>query len=168
MMPIVPKTVTSNATAKGRFGKAHFAYDPNNNEYRCPAGQRLKWRYARVEQGLKVHRYWSSSCQQCAIKAKCTTDKQRKVTRWGHEDVLDAMQTRLGLAPDSMRIRRQTAGHPFGAIRLWMGYGHFLARTLKHVNTEMGLPVLAYNLKSGNENNGHQRAVGGRQGLEGS
>jgi transposase len=72
MMPIVPKTVTSNATAAGRFGKAHFIYDETNNEYRCPAGQSLTYRSSRIEDGLKVHRYWSSSCRQCAIKTKCT------------------------------------------------------------------------------------------------
>jgi hypothetical protein len=147
IIAIVPKTVTSNATAAGRFGKEHFVYDVKTNEYRCPAGQRLKWRYVRVERGMKLHRYWSSSCQQCALKAKCTPDKQRKVTRWEHEDVLDAMQTRLDLAPDSMRIRRQTVEHPYGTIKLWMGSAHFLMRTLKHVSTEMSLHVLAYNLK---------------------
>ncbi len=147
IIPIVPKTVTSNATAAGRFGKDHFIYDAKTNEYSCPAGQRLIWRFARVERGMNLHRYWSSSCQQCAIKAKCTTDKQRKVTRWEHEDVLDAMQTRLDLTPDSMRIRRQTVEHPYGTIKLWMGSAHFLMRTLKHVSTEMSLHVLAYNLK---------------------
>ncbi len=147
MVPIVPKTITSNATAEGRFGKAHFVYDAQTNEYRCPAGQSLKWRYARVEAGLKVHRYWSSSCQQCALKPKCTPDKQRKVSRWEHEDILDEMQTRLDLAPDSMRVRRQTVEHPYGTIKLWMGSAHFLMRTLKHVGTEMSLHVLAYNLK---------------------
>ncbi len=147
IIAIVPKTVTSNATAAGRFGKEHFVYDTKTNEYRCPAGQRLKWRYVRVERGMKLHRYWSSSCQQCALKTKCTPDKQRKVTRWEHEDVLDAMQTRLDLAPDSMRIRRQTVEHPYGTIKLWMGSAHFLMRTLTHVSTEMSLHVLAYNLK---------------------
>jgi transposase len=147
IIPIVPKTDTSTSTAAGRFGKSHFIYDAKTNEYSCPAGQRLIWRYTNVERGMNLHRYWSSSCQQCAIKAKCTTDKQRKVTRWQHEDVLDAMQTRLDLAPDSMRIRRQTVEHPYGTIKLWMGSAHFLMRTLKHVNTEMSLHVLAYNLK---------------------
>jgi len=94
-----------------------------------------------------VHRYWSSNCQRCAIKEKCTPSKQRRVTRWGREDVLESMQTRLDLAPDSMRIRRQTVEHPFGTIKLWMGSAHFLTRTLKKVSTEMSLHVLAYNLK---------------------
>ena len=94
-----------------------------------------------------MHRYWSSSCRQCAIKAKCTPSTERRVTRWEHEDALDAMQTRLDLTPDSMRIRRQTVEHPYGTIKLWMGSAHFLMKTLTHVSTEMCLHVLAYNLK---------------------
>jgi transposase len=57
------------------------------------------------------------------------------------------MQARLDLAPDSMRIRRQTVEHPYGTIKLWMGSAHFLMRALTHVSAEMSLHVLAYNLK---------------------
>ena len=96
---IVPKTETSNATAEGRFGKADFIYDPKTNEYRCPAGERLIWRFSRIENGLKLHRYWSSHCQGCTIKDKCTPSEQRRVSRWEHEAVLEAMQARLDQAP---------------------------------------------------------------------
>jgi transposase len=144
---IVPRIETSEATANGRFGKADFIYDAEANEYRCPAGQRLIWRYSTVERNLKVHRYWSSYCRQCAIKAQCTPGEQRRVTRWEHEDLLEAMQRRLDLAPDSMRIRRQTVEHPFGTLKAWMGSTHFLTKTLKNVSTEMSLHVLAYNMK---------------------
>ena len=54
--PVAPKTVTSNATAAGRFGKGHFLCDAKTNEYRCPAGQRLKWRCARVERVMTLRR----------------------------------------------------------------------------------------------------------------
>jgi len=144
---IVPKTVTSNATAEGRFGKADFIYDAPHNEYRCPAGQRLIWRFSRIEDGLNLHRYWSSHCPRCSIKEKCTPSDYRRVSRWEHEAVLESMQARLDHAPDSMRIRRQTVEHPFGTIKLWMGSAHFLTRTLERVSTEMSLHVLAYNLK---------------------
>ena len=69
------------------------------------------------------------------------------MTRWEREDVLESMQRRLDLAPDSMRIRRQTIEHPFGTIKLWMGSAQFLTTTLKKVSAEMSLHVLAYNLK---------------------
>ena len=94
-----------------------------------------------------INRYWSSACPQCAIKAQCTPSDYRRVSRWEHQAVLDAMERRLDMAPDSMRIRRQTVEHPFGTLKAWMGATHFLTRTLEKVKTEMSLQVLAYNLK---------------------
>jgi hypothetical protein len=104
----VAKTETSNATADGRFGRADFIYDAEHDEYRCPTGQALIWRFEAIEHGLKLHRYWSSSCKSCAMKEQCTPSAQRRVSRWEHEDILDAMQARLDHSPDIMRIRRQT------------------------------------------------------------
>jgi len=46
-----------------------------------------------------------------------------------------------------MRVRRSTTEHPFGTLKSWMGHTHFLTKTLPPVSTEMGLQVLAYNLK---------------------
>jgi hypothetical protein len=63
------------------------------------------------------------------------------------EAVLDDMQRRLDHQPEKMRLRRQTAEHPFGTIKFWMGSTHFLTKTLARVSTEMSLHVLAYNLK---------------------
>ena len=143
----VPKPVTSSATANGRFGKDDFIYNTQTNEYRCPAGQRLIWRFSTVERGLKISKYWSSNCQQCSLKADCTPGPQRRVARWEHEAVLDGMQARLDHAPEMMRIRRQTVEHPFGTIKAWMGATHFLTRTIERVSTEMSLHVLAYNMK---------------------
>ena len=143
----VPKTITSSATAHGRFSRDDFIYDPQANEFRCPAGERLIWRFSTVERGLKLSKYGSSNCQQCALKENCTPGPQRRVTRWEHETVLEAMQARLDRAPEMMRIRRQTVEHPFGTIKAWMGATHFLTKTIGHVSTEMSLHVLAYNMK---------------------
>lgn len=60
--------------------------------------------------------------------------------------MLDAMQQRLDRDAGKMRTRRCTVEHPFGALKSWMGYTHFLTRTLEHVSAEMSLHVLAYNL----------------------
>jgi len=144
---IVPKNLTSNASAEGRFGKADFIYDARANEYQCPAGERLIWRFTSKEKGLNLHRYWSSHCQQCELKSACTPSPQRRVTRWEHESVLEDMQERLERAPEAMRIRRQTVEHPFGTIKAWMGATHFLTKTKARVSTEMSLHVLAYNMK---------------------
>ena len=143
----VPKPETSDKRAKGLFGRKDFQYIPDKDEYRCPANEYLIWRYTTEENGLTVHRYWSSNCQACALKSKCTTGRERRVTRWEHETILEAMQERLDCDPEIMRVRRQTVEHPYGTLKLWMGSNHFLTRTLKQVSTEMSLHVLAYNLK---------------------
>src|SRR5499427_3259198 len=145
--PLVPKPLTSGAKAERRFGKQDFVYIPEDDVYRCPAGERLTWRFDRVEDGQLLRHYWTTACQGCAIKAQCTTGKERRIKRWEHESVIDAMQQRLDQAPDAMRIRRQTVEHPFGTLKAWMGATHFLTRGLKRVRTEMSLYVLAYNLK---------------------
>jgi transposase len=94
-----------------------------------------------------LRHYWTTKCQGCAVKADCTTGKERRIKRWEHEAVLDAMQQRLDQAPQAMAIRRQTVEHVFGTIKAWMGATHFLTRTLNRVRTEMSLQVLAYNMK---------------------
>jgi len=133
--------------AEGRFGKQDFVYVPEKNEYRCPAGQSLIYRYTNLEAGLTTHAHWTSHCQQCPIKAQCTNLSYRRVRRWEHEDVVDAMQRRLDREPERMRQRRQTVEHPFGTIKHWMGSTHFLTKTIGRVSTEMSLHVLAHNLK---------------------
>jgi len=143
----VPRPQTSNNQAKGLFGKRDFVYLSETDAYRCPAGQSLIWRFTTVEKGLTLHCYWSSTCKACPLKTQCTSSPQRRVKRWEHEAVIDAMQQRLDQDPDKMRIRRQTVEHPFGTLKAWMGSTHFLMRTLNHVSTEMSLHVLAYNLK---------------------
>ena len=145
--PFVPKPLTSGSKAEGRFGKQDFVYVAEDNTYRCPAGQRLTWRFASVEDGMTLHSYWTSACQECPLKAKCTTGKERRIKRWEHESVLETMQQRLDQAPEKMAVRRQTVEHPFGTIKAWMGATHFLTKTLGRVSTEMSLHVLAYNLK---------------------
>ena len=120
---------------------------PKDDVYICPAGERLIYRFTSEEKGLTLRRYWTSACQSCAIKDRCTTGKERRITRWEHEHVLEAVEQRLDENPDAMRVRRQTVEHPFGTIKSWMGATHFQTKTLKRVATEMALHVLAYNLK---------------------
>jgi len=143
----VPKTQTSNNQARGLFGKRDFIYHPDDNEYECPAGERLIYRFTRQEDGKIQHRYWSSACPSCRLKEKCTTGVYRRVKRWEHEAVMEAMEDRVDRKPDCMRIRGSTVEHPFGTIKSWLGPTHFLMRRLENVRTEMSLHVLSYNLK---------------------
>jgi transposase len=147
MRPFVPKPMTSNAKAEGRVSKSDFIYITRDNEYQCPAGQRLREHYTTVEDGLRIKVYWTNVCPACPLKPECTTGDQRRVRRWEHERVLEAMQQRLDRRPDAMTLRRRTVEHVFGTLKHWMGGTHFLMRRLKNVGTEMSLHVLAYNLK---------------------
>jgi transposase len=142
----MPKPMTSGAKSEGRFGKQDFAYLPEEDVYRCPAGERLKYYYTNLENGLKLRRYWTNACRPCALKSRCTTAVQRRITRWEHEHVLEAVQRRLDEDPQAMRRRRETVEHPFGTIKARMGATHFLMKTLPRVASEMALHVLAYNL----------------------
>ena len=145
--PMVPKPMTSNAKAEGRFNKTDFIYIAKDDEYQCPAGQRAIRRFTTVEHGMTIHKYWTSACPRCPIKTQCTTSSYRRITRWEHEAVLEAMQRRLDRKPETMTLRRRTIEHVFGTLKHWMGSTHFLMRGLQHVGTEMSLQVLAYNLK---------------------
>jgi transposase len=145
--PLVPKPLTSNAKAEGRFDKRDFIFNKGRDEYRCPAGQRAIWRMSTVEKGMTLHTYWSSACPRCPMKGACTTGDYRRIKRWEHEAVLERMQARLDRMPQAGRLRRQTVEHTFGTLKSWMGATHFLTKTLPKVRTEMSLQVLAYNLK---------------------
>ena len=143
----LPKPMTSNSKAEGRFGKQDFRYVAEEDIYICPAGEKLAYHYTTEENGLVLRRYWTNACHSCAIKHRCTTAKERRITRWEHEHILEAVQRRLDEHPEKMRQRRETVEHPFGTIKSWMGSTHFQMKTLKHVGTEMALHVLAYNMK---------------------
>ena len=144
---LVPKPLTSNNRAAGLFDKRDFVYLEAEDAFRCPAGERAIHRFTTVENGQTIHKYWSSACPRCLLKAQCTTGKYRRIARWEHEAVLDRMQGRLDQKPDAARQRRQTVEHPFATLKAWMGATHFLTKTLARVKTEMSLHVLAYNLK---------------------
>jgi transposase len=132
----LPKPLTSGAKADGRFGKQDFAYLPEKDAYRCPAGQILPYHYSNVEDGKELRRYWSTAaCQGCTIKS-----------RWVHEHLLEEVQRRLDANPGAMRTRRETVEHPFGTIKARMGATHFLMKGLPNVAAEMALHVLAYNM----------------------
>jgi transposase len=142
----LPKPMTSGAKADGRFGKQDFVYLATEDVYRCPAGEKLSYRYTNEEAGKTLRRYWTTACPHCPLKSECTTGPERRITRWEHEHLLEAVQKRLDENPQAMRQRRETVEHPFGTLKMRMGATHFLMKRLPKVATEMALHVLAYNL----------------------
>jgi hypothetical protein len=99
----LPKPMTSGLLAKGRFGKQDFVYVAADDDYLCPADEQLTYHYTNEEEGKTLRRYWTTACQACALKSKCTTGKERRISRWEHEAVLEAVQARLDRNPAKMR-----------------------------------------------------------------
>ena len=143
----LPKPMKSGAGLDGRYGKQDFVYLSDEDAYRCPAGETLTHRWTTHDKCHVLRKYATPACRDCPLKSQCTTSKERVISRWEHEAVMEKVQSRLDHNPDAMRVRRSTAEHPFGTMKCWMGATHFLTMTLPKVATEMALTVLAYNMK---------------------
>jgi hypothetical protein len=159
----LPKPITSGLNGKGRFGKQDFVYVAAGDVYLCPAGEQLIYHYTNEEDGKTLRRrYWINACQGCTLKGKCTTGKERRISRWEHEAVLEAVQARLDRNPAKMRLRRQTVEHPFGTIKSWMGSTHFQMKTRRYRNgaTRAGLKH-----QKGNQHSGRWRTDGSDPGI---
>jgi transposase len=147
IQPLVPKVDTSESKARGRYAKSDFDYDAKRDVYRCPAGEKLTYRFDSEEKGKTLRVYMTYQCRSCPLKNKCTKGNARRIKRWEQENVLEAAAAELAKNPDAMRLRKQLVEHPYGTIKHWMGSTHFLMKRLENVQTEMSLHVLAYNMK---------------------
>ena len=146
--PFIPKADTSANTARGLYGKSQFKYDAVKNEYACPAGAALTYRFSTYELGRELQYYRASGCKTCALKSRCTRNKgNRTITREANEHLMEAMAARMRQQPEKFKLRKTLAEHPFGTIKRWFGYTHFLLKGLAKVQCEWSLTTLAYNLK---------------------
>ncbi len=132
---------------EGFFAKDEFRYDPADDVYVCPAGERLSRKYESKSRDLtKIDYSNRSACLARALRPRCT-NTFRRVSRLENEAVLDRMAARLKARPDIVDRRRETVEHPFGSIKQWMGQGAFLMKGLENVRAEFSLTALAYNLR---------------------
>jgi len=144
----IHKPNTSANTKLGLFGKERFVYDADQDCYRCPAGETLKYHFQTEELGRSIRYYWTTACRRCALKPRCTRNQEsRRITRWVHEDVLERMEQRVKGNRELMKQRKQIVEHPFGTIKFWNDQRHFLMRGLENVRAEFSLSALAYNIK---------------------
>lgn len=145
----VPKPQTSANKKEGLFSKEDFHYHAEKDCYICPAGQTLNYRFSTEEEGRNLRYYAASAstCNQCAIKEQCTTNKKgRRITRLEDEAIMEAMQQRLAANPEKYRARKEIVEHPFGTMKRWMESGYFLLKGLEKVRTEIRLTALAYGI----------------------
>jgi transposase len=144
----VSKPIVSKNTARGLFGKEKFVYEANRDSYRCPANERLDFRFETQEGDQRFRYYWTTVCPACALKSKCTTDPRfHRIKRWEHEAVLERLEQRVKANPIVLKLRQQLVEHPFGTIKFWNDQRHFLMKGLEKVKAEFSLSTLAYNIK---------------------
>ena len=92
----------------------------------------------------------SGGCGQCPLRTKCLPEKTpyRQIYRYEHEEVVEAHRKRMDQkGKEYMKKRASLAEHPFGTLKLWLGWTHFLMRGLDKVRAEMDLLMLSYNFK---------------------
>ena len=133
----------------GLFSKDRFIYQAETDTYLCPAGEHLAFRGQKLEQGRAVRWYETPACKKCQIKHLCNgqASRNRRITRWVHQDVLDRVASRMKTNPNMRTLRKSLVEHPFGTLKRTFNHGYFLLRGFKKVTTEMSLVLLAYNLK---------------------
>ena len=109
---------TSAAKKQGRFPREDFRYDKQANVYICPAEEELK-HSTTVERNGKVRWLYRSAtpiCASCPMKEGCLPKKSkvRTITRWEHEDIIDAHRKRMvHQGAEKMRQRAGLCEHPF-------------------------------------------------------
>src|SRR5581483_7501350 len=148
LTPYLPKADTSANTKLGLYGKSKFKFDADKDVYVCPAGGELTYRFSTHELGRELRYYRASGCKACVLKRQCTRNKaNRTITREANEHLMEAMALRMKAQPGKFKLRKQLAEHPFGTIKRFFGYTHFLMKGLEKVRVEWSLTTLAYNLK---------------------
>lgn len=144
----IEKPMTSANTKLGLFGKERFRYDAAADCYVCPGQHSLRFHFECEQDGRRIRYYSTTACNGCPLKTQCTRNQAfRRITRWVHEEILEAMQERLRADPAKLKRRKTLVEHPFGTLKQWWDQQDFLMKGLTKVRAEFSLSALAYNMK---------------------
>jgi hypothetical protein len=99
-------------------------------------------------------------------RARCTTGPERRITRWENKHLLEAVQERLDANPQAMRVRRETAEHPFGTLKMRMGATHFLKAPAQGSDRD-GLARAGLQSHARHEHYQSEAPAGGHPGMRG-
>lgn len=151
------KKKKSSADETQPIGKEQFTWLPDDEQYVCPQGHRLRWigqqkrRQADGEINV-VHSYrcLPAHCRGCPLHARCTKNPQRgrSVKRSQHESLIEAHRARMATdaAKALYKKRKQTVELGFADIKQHRALRRFPRRGLVHARTQIGLLVLVQNL----------------------
>ena len=147
VFPCVPSIRTKNPHGEGAFYQCDdFRYQPETDTYLCPGDKTLRRRAINKKDKSIVYTANPKDCGSCALKQRCTSSPQRRMSRHIYEDAIQRMNQRV--TPAIMRLRRSIVEHPFATIKLRIfGHPRLLLRGRKGAQTEIGIAVMVYNLK---------------------
>ncbi len=134
-----------------------FVYDPTSDTVTCPAGHRMvlrseythRWRQR--PEGMVIRRYATDRCQTCPhFMTRCTRNRRgRWIRRTVYAEAVEQMRSRMN-SPEGRELfglRKSTVEHPFGTMKRGFDQGYLLLKGLRKVRGELGLTMLAYNLR---------------------
>jgi transposase len=151
IIPYIPepeRKVTLEEVPQPAFYETKFRYDREADKYICPGGSELTFRRSVVQSGKVMKIYQGQRCSDCTFKTQCSHNPQgRVISRWEHEEILEAMRDRVKRERQKVRMRQWLSEHPFGTIKRGFNQGYMLLKGLTKVRGEMGLTFLAYNIK---------------------
>ena len=139
----------TNAAGTGAYPLERFAYDAGKDHFLCPQG-RILTRHGDSRKGRNEYRVYyagKAACRDCPVRAQCTQGQYRKLTVPVDEPIIAAVKARLQEHPQVFAQRRNLVEHPFGTMKFWQGYHHFLTTGLERVRAEFTLSCLAYNFR---------------------
>lgn len=137
------------------FKVDNFQYDPDNDCYTCPVGQKMNFireETQETDNGFKQTRriYRAQNCNDCPIRSKCHNQKGNRII--GVNSNLNRHKSIIRERLNSERGKRYRSQRPvdveavFGIIKGNRNYRKFLLRGMEKVEIEAGLLALAHNL----------------------
>lgn len=134
---------------EGDYPIERFEYDGERDLYRCPQGRELTRHSDNLKASGRYRVYYGgrAACRDCPVRPQCTKGQYRKLMVHEERELIEAVKVRLRQQPQMAARRRGLVEHPFGTMKFWQGYHHFLTKGLETVRAEFTLSCLAYNFR---------------------
>lgn len=139
-----------------QFRAEQFGYDPDRDEFICPAAQRLHFvieTHQTTDNGYRTQRrtYAATACQTCPLRSECTTAKGNREILISFRLRAYRQQARDNLTSDEglrLRAARSTDVETvFGHLKHNRRFRRFHLRGHQKVKTEWGLVSIAHNMQ---------------------
>ena len=140
--PFVPLNRAIN-TQGDYYQKSHFTYLPEQDAFRCPAGELLT--HKTIHTKNKMHLYTTEGCADCALKNNCTKSNARWISRHFNEQAFE--QTKQRTTKEHMKKRMGTVEPVFARLKWMLNHGRLRSWGLEAASCEIGMAVMAHNLQ---------------------